>query len=121
MQRQLDARQATQGQPGASGKPGGSQQPGGQGGSGAPQPGASSSPDTGQQGGQPSDQKPDPANDRTNPGSTPADLRGALSDFRTGLTVDDALRVLDALAGQQRGIEQLIEGPRNPNGPNPEY
>src|SRR5207237_4063284 len=41
VQRQLDARQVTQGQPGASAKPGASQQPGGQGASGAPQPGAS--------------------------------------------------------------------------------
>ena len=123
VQRLLDAQQATQGQPGGSPPPGASGQPGGQGSSGATGP-SSASPDPNQsqgQGGQQSDQKPDPSNDRANPNSSTPDLRGALNNFRQGLTVDDALLVLDALQGQQRGVEQLLEGPRNPNGPNPEY
>jgi hypothetical protein len=44
-----------------------------------------------------------------------------LTDFRKGLTLDDALRVLDALDGQQRGIEQLLEGPRRATPGSPEY
>jgi hypothetical protein len=39
-------------------------------------------------------------------------LRPALDDFRRGLTIDEALRVLDALRGEQRGVGQLLEGPR---------
>lgn len=126
VQRLLDQRQqALQGQPGSSAKPGASASPGGQGASGGS--GASGAsgatgadPNSGQNGDQ-GDQKPDPTNDRANPNASSPDLRGALSNFRKGLTVDDALLVLDALQGQQRGVEQLIEGPRNPNGPNPEY
>ncbi len=120
VQRLLDAKAAGQdarpGQnaPGASGSPGGQGQSGP---SGAP----SGSPDPGQQPGTPADQQGDPTSDRA-PGQTPpGDLRGALSDFRKGLSLDDALRVLDVLQGQQRGVEQLIEGRRTANGPNPEY
>ena len=43
-------------------------------------------------------------------------LRPALDDFRRGLTIDDALRVLDALQGEQRGVGQLLEGPRKGSG-----
>ena len=123
VQRLLDSRQPTPGQPGASAKPGASAAPGGQGASGGS--GASGAsgadPSQGQQSGDQSDRKPDPTNDRANPSASSPDLRGALSTFRKGLTVDDALLVLDALQGQQRGVEQLIEGPRNASGPNPEY
>lgn len=75
-------------QPGASPGPGSGQQPGGQ-------PGAGGSPPPG--GGQPG----------TTPGQT---LDRALLDFRRNLTEADALRLLDALAGEQRGIEGLLEG-----------
>jgi hypothetical protein len=45
------------------------------------------------------------------PGSTPGQtLDRALLDFRRNLTEADALRLLDALAGEQRGIEGLLEG-----------
>jgi Ca-activated chloride channel family protein len=120
VQRLLDARTAGRNpRPGPSGAPGASNAPGGQGGSGTS--GPAGSPDPGQQPGAPTDQPGDPTNDRA-PGQPPTgDLRGALSDFRLGLTVDDALRVLDALQGQQRGIAQLIEGRRTGTGPNPEY
>ena len=125
VQRLLDARQTSaQGQPGTSQKPGGSSQPGGNGASGASGASGSPGPDQSQgqgQGGDQQDQKPDPANDSATPGATPPDLRGALTNFRQGLTVDDALLVLDALQSQQRGVAQLIEGPRNGSGPNPEY
>lgn len=75
-------------QPGASPGPGQGQQPGGQ-------PGTSGSPPPG--GGQPG----------TTPGQT---LDRAILEFRRNLTEADALRLLDALAGEQRGIEGLLEG-----------
>jgi Ca-activated chloride channel homolog len=121
VQRTLDARAATRTnpQPGQSGQPNASGQPGGQGTSGTS--GPSSSPQPGDQTGSPTDQQSDPTSDRA-PGDTPpSDLRTALNEFRTGLTLDEALRVLDALQGQQRGIVQLIEGQRRGTGPNPEY
>ena len=121
VQRLLDARAAGRNaQPGPSGAPGASPSPGGQGGSGAS--GSSGgSPEPGQQPGTPTDQTSDPTSDRAPGDAPPGDLRGALSNFRTGLTLDDALRVLDALQGQQRGVQQLIEGRRTATGPNPEY
>ena len=75
-------------QPGSSPAPGPGQQPGGQ-------PGTSGSPPPG--GGQPG----------TTPGQT---LDRTLLEFRRNLTEADALRLLDALAGEQRGIEGLLEG-----------
>ena len=70
----------------------------------SPQPGPST--------GQPQDPTSDPAtsgdpNDEPSPA-----LRPALDEFRRGLTIDEALRVLDALAGEQRGVGLLLEGPR---------
>ena len=121
VQRMLDARVAPRAnpQPGQSGSPNASGQPGGQGTSGTS--GPASSPDPGNQPGAPTDQQSDPTSDRA-PGDTPpGDLRTALNEFRTGLTLDDAIRVLDALQSQQRGIVQLIEGQRRGTGPNPEY
>lgn len=95
--------------PRASGKPSG-----GEGSNGPAAPGGS--PQPGARTGQPTDDRSAPANDRA-PGDTrPEDLRNALRDFRQGLTIDDALRVLDALSAQERGIAQLLEGPRDPNG-----
>ena len=43
-------------------------------------------------------------------GSPPPTVQGALTDFRKDLTVDEALRLLDALKGEQRGVEGLVEG-----------
>jgi hypothetical protein len=37
-------------------------------------------------------------------------VQTALNDFRKDLTVDEALRLLDALRNEQRGIEGLIDG-----------
>ena len=120
VQRLLDAKRPGQNpQAGPSGAPGSSSAPGSQGSSGPT--GSSGSPEPGQQPGTPTDQQTNPTNDRAPGEAPPGDLRTVLGSFRTGLTYDDALRVLDALQGQQRGIEQLIEGPRRATGPNPEY
>ena len=75
----------------------------------------------GNQPGTPTDQQSDPTSDRAPGDPSPSDLRTALNDFRTGFTLDDALRVLDALSAQERGIRLLIEGQRRGTGPNPEY
>lgn len=121
VQRLLDGRRGSQQpQPGASGRPNASGSPGASGASGATGGSANPSPDNADLRKAGLDDQP-PTNDRP-PGTEQApDLRGALSDFRTGLTLDEALRVLDALQGQQRGVAQLIEGPRNARGSNPEY
>ena len=80
------------------------------------QPSASSSPQPGPSSGQPQEPTSDPANSG-DPNAEPAPaLRPALDDFRRGLTIDEALRVLDALAGEQRGVGQLLEGPRKGTG-----
>jgi tetratricopeptide (TPR) repeat protein len=106
-------------QPGASGSPGATG-PGGQGATAASGPTSSLKPGEGAT--RPSgDQGQPPADDRAPGQGQPQDLRSVLNDFRKGLTLDDALRVLDALEGQQRGIEQLLEGPRRATPGNPEY
>jgi Ca-activated chloride channel family protein len=93
-----------QGQPGSPGPAQGAGQSG--------QPSASGSPQPGQNPGQPQEPTSDPANS-SDPNDAPSPaLRPALDEFRRGLTIDDALRVLDALNGEQRGVGQLIEGPR---------
>jgi len=104
---------------GQSNAPGESNAPGGTGGTG-PRP--TGSPDAGQAPGTPREgDQSDPTSDRTDPsGQPPTDIKSALSSFRVGLTLDDALLVLDALQSQQRGVQQLIEGPRR-SGQNPEY
>jgi Ca-activated chloride channel family protein len=101
-----------QGQPGASPNPGqGPNQSGPTGPAGSPEPG--------QNPGQPTEPTGDPT-DSTDPNDDPAPaLRPALEEFRRGLTIDEALRVLDALLGEQRGVGQLLEGPRR--GPGGEY
>jgi Ca-activated chloride channel homolog len=43
-------------------------------------------------------------------GSPPPTVQSALNDFRKDLTPDEALRLLDALRNEQRGIEGLIDG-----------
>jgi Ca-activated chloride channel homolog len=40
----------------------------------------------------------------------PQSVQSALTDFRRDLTVEDALRLLDALRGEQRGLPALLEG-----------
>jgi Ca-activated chloride channel family protein len=117
----LDAKEpgAQPGQPGASGSPGASGQPGNQGTSGSS--GPAGSPEPGRQPGEPTDQQTDPTDDRAPGDPTPGDLRALLNQFRSSLSYDEALRILDALQGQQRGIEQLIEGPRRATPTNPEY
>ncbi|MGH2472094.1 MAG: VWA domain-containing protein [Candidatus Limnocylindria bacterium] len=40
----------------------------------------------------------------------PESVQEVLTDFRRDLTVEDALRLLDALRGEQRGLPALIEG-----------
>jgi Ca-activated chloride channel family protein len=93
------------------GQPGGSPNPG-QGPNQSGQPSASAPPEPGQNPGQPQEPTGDPT-DSTDPSEDPAPaLRPALDDFRRGFTLDDALRVLDALLGEQRGVGQLLEGPR---------
>jgi Ca-activated chloride channel family protein len=95
----------SQGQPGS---PGPSAQGPGQSG----QPGASGSPQPGPNPGQPQEPVSDPTNSG-DPNDEPAPaLRPALDEFRRGLTIDEALRVLDALAGEQRGVGLLLEGTR---------
>jgi Ca-activated chloride channel family protein len=117
----LDGRRNSQPPGGQTNAPGQSGSPGGTGAMGATGPGASGSPEPGQQPGTPTGEQGDPTTDQANPGQTPPDLKSALSDFRVGLTLDDALRVLTALDGQQRGIAQLIEGPRRADRQTPEY
>jgi Ca-activated chloride channel family protein len=105
--------------PGGNPAPGASDAPGASGGSG--QTGPNGSPDPGQGPGTPTSDQTAPTSDRSPGDPTPGDLRALLDSFRSDLSYDEALRVLDALQGQQRGIEQLIEGPRRATPQNPEY
>ena len=78
--------------------PGGSQQPGGS-------PGA-----TGPAGsGVPSATLPPGAVGPTG-AAQPESVQTALTDFRRDLTVEEALQLLDALRGEQRGLPALLEG-----------
>ena len=118
----LDARKARADNtplPGASGASGASQAPGGTGPSGSG--GPNGTPDPRSQPGTPTGEQGDPTSDRAPGDPAPGDLRALLDSFRTDLSFDEALRVLDALQGQQRGIAQLIEGPRRSTPQNPEY
>ena len=80
-----------------------------------PPPGASQQPGgtpsaTGPSGsGVPTATLPPGAAGSTGPAS-PASVQSALTDFRRDLTVDEALRLLDALRGEQRGLPALLEG-----------
>jgi Ca-activated chloride channel family protein len=108
------------GQPGQQSGPGqgqpGSPNPGAQGPGQSGQPKESASPQPGQNTGQPQEPTGDPTNS-SDPNAEPAPaLRPALDDFRRGLTIDEALRVLDALSGEQRGVGTLLEGPRKGTG-----
>jgi Ca-activated chloride channel family protein len=113
VQRLLAGRPASAGQQQGPGQaqPGSSPNPG-QGPSESGQPAASGSPQPGQNPGQPQEPTTDPTNS-SDPNAEPSpELRPALDEFRRGLTIDEALRVLDALRGEQRGVGQLLEGPR---------
>jgi Ca-activated chloride channel homolog len=89
--------------------------PTGQPGLGTPPPGT-----TRQPGGSPSSTAPTGSGVPTGtfrPGATgptgaaqPQTVQTALTDFRRGLTLDEALRLLDALRGEQRGLPALLEG-----------
>jgi Ca-activated chloride channel homolog len=99
-------------QPGQSQGQSGPTGPSGQGPDQSGQPNASGPPQPGPNPGQPQEPTSDPAtsgdpNDEPSPA-----LRPALDEFRRGLTIDEALRVLDALAGEQRGVGLLLEGTR---------
>ena len=99
------------------------QQPGqGQGQPGSPSPGAPGPGQTGQPSASSSPQ-PAPNAGQALPAGDPADsgdpsddpppaLGPALDEFRRGLTIDEALRVLDALAGQQRGSDSCSRAAR---------
>jgi len=85
--------------PGASTEPPGQQQPGGSPQATAPAAGSGKPNGT-------------PVPDVT--GSTgatqPESVQSALTNFRKDLTVEDALRLLDALRGEQRGLPAILEG-----------
>ena len=102
------------------------------------QPGQSGppAPQSGQQGEQPATNSSDPNSpqqqDNTQPGTVGPQASGApttdtqqsgpsvgdvLRQFRSTLTPEEALRLLDALTREQRGVEILIEGPQPSPGP----
>ncbi|MEP6694062.1 MAG: VWA domain-containing protein [Chloroflexota bacterium] len=117
VQRMLSSRPGQPGQqPGqGQGQPG-SPNPGAQGPAQSGQPAPSGSPSPGQSTGTPQEPTGDPTNS-SDPNAEPSPaLKPALDDFRRGLTIDDALRVLDALRGEQRGVGTLLEGPRKAAG-----
>lgn len=116
----IDRRRAQQGEVPA--QPGDPQQPGQPGGSPAPgQPGQSPRPGT------PGDPqsgptRPDPSGSPGTPGGEGEEsIDEALAEFRENLTPEEALRVLDALLRQQRGLETILEGGPRRSGPVPEY
>ena len=89
------------GQPGQAGQPGPP---------GPPQPGQVPGGDPGQVARPPDRNEP--------PRSPPPPSVGqAIGQFRRNLTVDEAFRVLEALRGEQRGIQGLIEGAPRRQGP----
>lgn len=90
----------------------GSPQPG----QGSPQPGQQSGPPGGSPqpsgaaaSGVPSGTPPPGATGPTRP-RDPQSVQSALTDFRRNLTVEEALQLLDALRGEQRGLPALLEG-----------
>jgi Ca-activated chloride channel family protein len=46
----------------------------------------------------------------TSPATGPESVQSALNNFRRDLTVEEALKLLDALRGEQRGLPALLEG-----------
>jgi Ca-activated chloride channel family protein len=79
-------------QPGQSQQPGAS--PGGTAPTGSGAPGAT----------------PPPGTSGSTGAGQPESVQTALTDFRRNLTVDEALQLLDALRGEQRGLPALLEG-----------
>lgn len=88
-------------QPGQGGPPQPGNQPGQPGQSGPPQPGPSGNPGTG----------PVPSGAPGGPNASgPPSIGQALIQFRRSLSIEDAMRALDALEAQQRGLQGLLEG-----------
>jgi Ca-activated chloride channel homolog len=73
------------------------------------QPAGSPGPSTPTGSGAPGGTAPPGATGSTGAGE-PASVQTALTDFRRNLTVEEALRLLDALRGEQRGLPALLEG-----------
>jgi Ca-activated chloride channel homolog len=73
------------------------------------QPGATPQPSGPAASGAPGGTPPPGATGPTGAGQ-PESVQSALTDFRRDLTVEDALRLLDALRGEQRGLPALLEG-----------
>ncbi len=112
-----DQGQPGQPQPGASGAPG-QQQPG-QGEPGQGQPGASPGPGEPQPG-PPGSEGPQASGPPTSSGEDAGpSLAEVLRAFRSKLSPDEALRLLDALVNDQRGIEVLLEGTVPQTAPRP--
>lgn len=117
----IDRARASQGQSGQGQPQQPGQQPGQPGSPGqSPQPGASQAPG----------QSPGPGGGQPQPGAQPGgspgeegaqSLEELLAEFRENLTPEEALRLLDALSQQQRGVEILLEGGPRRSGPQPEY
>lgn len=83
-------------------------------GSGAPGAGQSPRPGEGGEVGEPGPQGQGPP--ETSSGEAAPSLSDILADFRSSLTPEEALRLLDALLSTQRGIEVLLEGVELPRG-----
>jgi Ca-activated chloride channel homolog len=60
--------------------------------------------------GAPAGSPPPGATGPTGAQGQPDTVQNALTDFRRDLTVEDALKLLDALKGEQRGLPALLEG-----------
>lgn len=106
------------------GEPGRSQQPGQ--GQGEPQPGRSADPQQPGQSGEPlpgsqgPQQQGPPRTNQTDEGGP--SLSEALQQFRQLLTPQEALRLLDAIRAERRGLEILLEGqPQQRRGTDPTY
>jgi Ca-activated chloride channel family protein len=72
-------------------------------------PGGSAQPSGPAASGAPSGTAPPGATGPTGSGD-PQSVQSALTDFRRDLTVEEALQLLDALRGEQRGLPALLEG-----------
>ena len=89
----------------------------GPGASGAPGAGQSPRPGEGGEEGEPGQQGPQGEGPpETSSGEAAPSLSDILADFRSSLTPEEALRLLDALLSEQRGIEVLLEGVELPRG-----
>lgn len=89
----------------------------GPGASGAPGAGQSPRPGEGGEVGAPGQQGPQSEGPpETSSGEAAPSLSDILADFRSSLTPEEALRLLDALLSEQRGIELLLEGVQLPRG-----